>query len=172
MYRTAERTKREVGQVVVLVNNAGVASGRSLLDTPDHLIQRTFDVNVLAHFWTTKAFLPEMIEAKNGHIVTVASMAGYVGINKLVDYCGSKFAAVGFDEALRVELEAMGASGVRTTVISPYFIKSTGMFDNVRSFVPTLRGEDVADRIIKAIQEEELFVLMPGYLRLMLMFKW
>lgn len=49
-----------------------------------------------------------MIENQHGHIVTVASMAGHVGINKLVDYCASKFAAVGFDEALRVELEAQG----------------------------------------------------------------
>lgn len=55
-----------------------------------------------------KAFLPSMIENQHGHIVTVASMAGHVGINKLVDYCASKFAAVGFDEALRVELEAQG----------------------------------------------------------------
>lgn len=49
-----------------------------------------------------------MIEKDHGHIVTIASMAGYVGIKKLVDYCSSKFAAVGFDEALRVELEAQG----------------------------------------------------------------
>lgn len=55
-----------------------------------------------------KAFLPAMIKNEHGHIVTVASMAGHVGINKLVDYCSSKFAAVGFDEALRVELESQG----------------------------------------------------------------
>lgn len=58
-------------------------------------ILKTFDVNVLSHFWTLKAFLPGMIEAKRGHIVTVASMAGHGGINKLVDYCASKFADVG-----------------------------------------------------------------------------
>ena len=39
-----------------------------------------------------------------GHIVNVASLAGHSGTNKLVDYCASKFAAVGLDEALRVEL--------------------------------------------------------------------
>jgi short-subunit dehydrogenase len=46
-----------------------------------------------------------MIETDNGHIVTVASLAGLVGVNKLVDYSASKFAAVGFDESLRLELE-------------------------------------------------------------------
>lgn len=38
----------------MLVNNAGVVSGRALLDTPDHLIERSFNVNVLAHFWVCK----------------------------------------------------------------------------------------------------------------------
>lgn len=56
-------------------------------------------------FQTTKAFLPDMIDTDNGHIVTVASLAGLVGVNKLVDYSASKFAAVGFDESLRLELE-------------------------------------------------------------------
>ena len=60
-------------------------------------------------------------------------MAGYVGIPKLVDYCASKFATVGFDEALRLELEQLGADGVHTTVICPYFIQATGMFDDVNS---------------------------------------
>lgn len=40
-------------QITILINNAGVASGYLLLDTPDHLIQRTFDVNVIAHFWVS-----------------------------------------------------------------------------------------------------------------------
>lgn len=40
-----------ISQITLLVNNAGVVSGRALLDTPDHLIERSFNVNVLAHFW-------------------------------------------------------------------------------------------------------------------------
>lgn len=73
-----------------------------------------------------------MLEKDHGHIVTIASLAGHVGIAKLIDYCSSKFAAVGFDEALRLELELLG-SQVQTTCICPYFIQSTGMFDDVNS---------------------------------------
>jgi all-trans-retinol dehydrogenase (NAD+) len=62
---------------------------------------KTFDVNIMAHFWTVKALLPGMMTNKKGHIVNVASLAGQFGTNKLVDYSASKFAAVGFDEALR-----------------------------------------------------------------------
>uniref|UniRef100_A0A1B0B8X6 Short-chain dehydrogenase/reductase 3 n=1 Tax=Glossina palpalis gambiensis TaxID=67801 RepID=A0A1B0B8X6_9MUSC len=131
VYKAAEDVKRDVGDINLLINNAGVVSGFNLLDTPDHLIERSFNVNVMAHFWTTKAFLPKMIENENGHIVTIASMAGHVGINKLVDYSASKFAAVGFDEALRLELEVLGHNNIKTTCICPFFIQQTGMFDNV-----------------------------------------
>jgi len=51
-----------------------------------------------------KAFLPDMLKVKSGHIVTIASTAGLVGINRLVDYCSSKHAALGFAEALLNEL--------------------------------------------------------------------
>ena len=79
-----------------------------------------------------QAFLPDMIESKLGHIVNVASLAGHSGTNKLVDYCASKFAAVGLDEALRVELFVQGHSDyIKTTVVCPYYI-STGMFEGVQ----------------------------------------
>ena len=50
----AEKTKEDVGPVTILVNNAGIVSGSALMDTPDAKIVKTFEVNVLAHFWTIK----------------------------------------------------------------------------------------------------------------------
>lgn len=61
--------------------------------------------------------------------MTIASIAGWVGVAGLVDYCASKFGAVGFDESLRMELRNSG-SQVKTTCICPYYI-NTGMFDGV-----------------------------------------
>ncbi|KAL5280872.1 SDR16C5.2 family protein [Megaselia abdita] len=173
VYKAAEIVKKEVGDVTLLVNNAGVVSGLPLLDTPDYLIERSFNVNVLSHFWTTKAFLPHMIEKDHGHIVTIASLAGHVGISKLVDYCSSKFAAVGFDEALRLELDVLGHHGVFTTCICPFFIQSTGMFDDVNArWVPTLDPNVVADKVIKAIKEKEKCAILPGYLKAILPLKF
>ena len=132
IYKAAKQTKSEVGVVSILVNNAGIVNGTALLDTSDERIIRTFDVNIMAHFWTIKAFLPDMISQKRGHLVNVASLAGHSGTNKLVDYCASKFAAVGLDESLRVELFVQGhGDTVRTTVICPYYI-NTGMFAGVQ----------------------------------------
>lgn len=173
IYRVAKKVTEEVGKVNLLVNNAGVVSGRYLLDTPDHLIQRTFDVNVLAHFWTVKAFLPTMIEEGDGHIVTIASMAGYVGVSKLIDYCSSKAAACGFDEALRVELESRGIKGVSTSLICPYFIRSTGMFESVNSRgIPQLNSNDVADRVVYSIRTREARAIIPGLFKPMMGCRW
>ena len=61
----------------------------------------TFKVNALAHFWTIKAFLGDMMTRRSGHIVSVASAGGYTGMYKLADYCSSKFAAVGLHESLQ-----------------------------------------------------------------------
>ena len=79
-----------------------------------------------------KAFLPDMINRNHGHIVNIASSAGLFGVTGLVDYCTSKFAAVGFDESLRFELEHLGKDGIHTTVVCPYFI-NTGMFEGSKT---------------------------------------
>ncbi|KAK0171477.1 hypothetical protein PV327_011239, partial [Microctonus hyperodae] len=104
VYEKAEIIKKEVGQISILVNNAGVVNGKKLMDMSDELMSRTMNVNIMAHFWTAKAFLPSMMEKNEGHIVSVASLAGHVGVPKLTDYCASKSAVIAFNEALRMEL--------------------------------------------------------------------
>ena len=165
---TAERVHDEVGDPTILVNNAGVVSGARLLDLPDEAIRRTFDVNVLALFWVTKAFLPAMVDAGGGHVVTMASAAGLVGVARQTDYSASKHAAVGFDESLRAELHRI-APRVRTTVVCPYYV-DTGMFEGVRTRVPfllpILRQEDVALRIADAIAKDRQVLVLPPIVRL------
>lgn len=53
VYSTAEKVRREVGEVDILINNAGVVSGHHLLECPDELIERTMVVNCHAHFWVS-----------------------------------------------------------------------------------------------------------------------
>lgn len=71
VYESARNANRwaSPSYVSVLVNNAGIVSGKALLETEDSKIRKTFEVNVMAHFWTTKAFLPKMISEGFGHIV-------------------------------------------------------------------------------------------------------
>ncbi|KAF6037977.1 SDR16C5 [Bugula neritina] len=170
IYSTADKVKREVGDVNILVNNAGVVTGKRYLQSPDGLIEKSMSVNVMAHFWTTKAFLPSMLEKNHGHIVSIASSAGLVGVNGLADYCASKFAAVGFMESLSVEIATAGKEGVHTTVVCPYAI-NTGMFDGFKdcrfpSILPILETEYVVEKIVDAIltNQEALYLPRAVYL--------
>ena len=166
VYATAERVLADCGQVDVLINNAGLVSGMSVLEAPDKDILDTFAVNTLALMWTTRAFLPGMIERNRGHLVTVASAAGLVGVPRLADYCSSKFAAFGFDESLRLELKEQGHN-IHTTVVCPYYI-ATGMFRGVKTrfswLLPILEPENVADRIVKAIRNNRQRLIMPRFI--------
>jgi all-trans-retinol dehydrogenase (NAD+) len=163
VYARAAETRAAAGDVDVLVNNAGIVSGRPLLDLPDDRIERTFAVNTLALFWMTKAFLPAMKARGSGHVVTVASAAGLIGTARETDYAASKFAAVGFNEALRQELRR-SAPGVKTTVVCPFYI-DTGMFAGVKTrfplLLPVLKEQQVADRVLKAIRRGTPQVQMP-----------
>jgi all-trans-retinol dehydrogenase (NAD+) len=119
VYRVAEETAEACGPVDILVNDAGVVSGCLLLELPDEKIEATFATNALSLFWTTKAFLPAMVERGRGHLVTIASASSLIGVARLSDYAASKWAAMGFDESLRAELRKT-APALRTTIVCPY----------------------------------------------------
>jgi all-trans-retinol dehydrogenase (NAD+) len=163
------RAAAAAGPVDILVNNAGVVSGRSIVDLTDRDIQKTFAVNALALFWTTRALLPGMIERGRGHLVTIASAAGLVGANRLTDYTASKHAAVGFDDALRAELRRR-APGIVTTVVCPFYI-NTGMFAGAKTrfplLLPILDEADVVERVVRAIRRNERRVVMPRLVRIL-----
>lgn len=165
----AEKVLADVGHIDVLVNNAGVVSGKSFLEATACDIQHTFDINSLALFWVTRSFLPRMIERNDGHIVNVASAAGLVGTSNLVDYSASKFAAVGFDEALRLELKKQQYN-VRTTVVCPYYT-NTGKFAGVQSkfswLLPIMSGEYVAKQMHRGLRKNKTRVVLPKFVTLL-----
>lgn len=159
----ARQVTKKFGGIDVLINNAGVVNGTSLLDGTTEGIRRTFDVNVLAHYWTTRAFLPGMIDRNRGRIVTIASASGLVGVSKLTDYSASKHAVIGFTESLRNELRG-ARSRVTTLTVNPFYI-STGLFDGVRTRVPwllpILKPEAVSASIANAIESNTLVLNLP-----------
>lgn len=174
IYRVAELVKKQVGDVTMLINNAGIVSGKKFLETEDRMIQKSMDINTMAHFWTTKAFLPSMVEKNHGHIVTIASSAGFFGVPGLCDYCASKFGAVGFDESLNMELVALQKDGIHTTVVCPFFI-NTGMFDGVKSrfpmILPILDPNWATDKMVDAVLRNKAVLLLPRILYIFLFIK-
>jgi len=161
VYETSNQIKSEVGDVDILVNNAGIVTGGDFLDCKDEDILKTMDVNCNAHFWTIKAFLPKMMEKNSGHIVSISSAAGLFGMPRLIDYCASKFAAVGIAEALSAELRQRNKTGVKVTTVCPYYI-STGMFKGVvSSIIPIIEPEDAVAEIVYGVLKNKEIIIMP-----------
>ncbi|NXI34796.1 RDHE2 dehydrogenase, partial [Galbula dea] len=174
IYRVADQVKKEVGDVTILVNNAGVVTGKTFLDCPDSLVEKTMEVNIMAHFWTYKAFLPAMVASNHGHLVSIASSAGLAGSNGVSDYCASKFAAIGFAESVDFEMRDLQKCGVKTTIVCPFLI-DTGMFDGCRSkwpsLLPILEPEYVAEKIVTAVRQEQEILMIPRIIYLLIVLK-
>ena len=164
VYKTFYNIAHELGPVHTLINNAGIVAGKPLMQTPDALIEKTIAVNMTSHFWTIKAVLPTMLKKNEGHIVSIASSAAFAGVPQLIDYCAAKSGAYAINDALRVELQRTGVTGVRTTVVCPYYI-NTGMFDGVKSWLlPILQPNDVVNAIVDAVLHGRPEIIIPNLL--------
>ncbi|ROW11332.1 hypothetical protein VMCG_01220 [Cytospora schulzeri] len=151
----ANEIRSTVGHPTVLINNAGVVRGKSIIDASEKDIRFTFDVNALSHYWIVQEFLPNIIENDHGMVVTVASVAAWVTIPNMVDYAASKHAALAFHEGLAAELATRyGANKVRTVVVNQGYTR-TSLFEgynNEASFLlPTLEPETVAEAIVRQV---------------------
>ena len=160
--KAATHSTTALGPVTILVNNAGIVKGKEIDQLSSKDIELTMNINLSAHFNTIRAFLPHMLKENKGHIITISSNAGLVGVRKLTDYCASKFGVLGLDESLRIEMKHRGKN-IKTTCICPYYI-NTGMFDGVKSkswLLPILDMKKVAERIVLAIEQEEEMLALP-----------
>lgn len=161
----ATKVRAEVGEVTVLVNNAGIMPTHPLLKHSPQEIKKIFDINVMAHFWMLEAFLPSMIQKNHGHVVALSSMAGTMGLSNLVPYCASKYAVRGLMEAISEELrEDARINNVKFTTICPYMV-DTGLCEKPRikfpSILSMLGPSEAADEIITAMRRNYHEVSIP-----------
>lgn len=156
--------------VAYLVNNAGIVYGQGVVDCDEARVARTVSVNLLAHFWTTRALLPRMLESDDGLVVTVSSLMGMIGGARLADYCASKWGALGLHESLTLEVRRAGRPGVATLAVCPY-AASTGMFSGIfdserhwallRWLFPLLSPAALGAAIADAMEAREAWLVVP-----------
>ena len=171
VYETMDRVKQEVGIADILINNAGIVNGKRLLDQSDERMIKLMEINVMAHFWTVKAVLPDMIRRNSGHIVSISSVAGISGACNMTDYCAAKFGAVGFMESLMYELIADGHDGIRTTIVAPWYI-NTGLFAGVDTgIIGFLHPHFVASQVLDAVLRNQAILFMPKILYVLFVLK-
>lgn len=165
----AARVKQDVGPVEVLFNNAGVIRGKYFWEhDPRKDIEFTMSINALAIMYIAREFLPGMIGGgRDCRIVNIASAAGLVSNPRMSVYCGSKWAAIGWSDSVRLELEQAGHTHVKVTTVCPSYI-STGMFEGVRGplMTPIMTPEYVVKRVWAAMKTGKPLLMMPWTVRL------
>ena len=163
---------KDFGAPTILINNAGVNSPGTILETSFSAIENVIKTNLLLSFYTTKVFLPEMLERKRGYIVTISSVLGYLSPTHFGAYGASKSGLMAFHESLTYEMGCplLSCSGIKTLLVAPGQL-DTDLFLNVRTpqnmLAPKLSLEAVAAKIIRALETGE-----KGELRLPLYAKF
>ena len=112
VYAWADQVVAEHGAVNLIVNNAGVALGATVEAMSYEDLEWLMDINFWGVVHGTKAFLPHLKAAGEGHVVNISSVFGLVSIPTQSAYNAAKFAVRGFTDALRIELERRALRGV------------------------------------------------------------
>ncbi|TVY86814.1 Dehydrogenase [Lachnellula willkommii] len=172
----ASQIRKDVGDPTIIINNAGVARGKSILHSSEKDVRFTFEVNTLAHYWIAKEFLPSLVNNNHGMVVTVASTAAYVTVPNMVDYAASKAASLSFHEGLTAELTTnYNAPKVRTIVVNQGYTKTPlfeGFHNDSKFFMPTLEVGTVAEGIVKQVLSGHSGqVILPGSASLLTFFR-
>jgi len=114
--RLVRQVTHELGQVDVLVNNAGYGQMGLIEELSEAEIRRQFETNFFGLLELVRAVLPGMRTQRTGHIVNISSIAGSSGFPSFGIYCASKFAVEGLSEALAGEVAPFG---IKVTIVEP-----------------------------------------------------
>jgi NAD(P)-dependent dehydrogenase (short-subunit alcohol dehydrogenase family) len=175
--RAADRTEEAFDKVHVVCNNAGVGGGGPAHKTPIEVWNRILDINLNGIFHGVQVFLPRILKhGEGGHIVNSASTAGLQPNANQGVYCTSKYAIVGFTEALHKDLAE--EKDVSVSVLCPWFVDTPILYGGLddddlegiekrreaigewykEAVSPDLVGEQVVEGILK----DELFIFCDG----------
>ncbi|MDZ7763054.1 MAG: SDR family NAD(P)-dependent oxidoreductase [Melioribacteraceae bacterium] len=108
VYALAVASSKEMGQIDILINNAGYVQGGNLHEHSDDKWEKTIDVNLTSLIYTTKAVLNQMYERNSGHIVNISSASSFLGVPELSVYTATKWAVWGLTESMRFEARNLG----------------------------------------------------------------
>jgi short-subunit dehydrogenase len=161
----------------LLINAAGMAHPRHFEDIPYEQFDGIMKTNFYGVWNTVKALVPHM-KKRGGHVVNIASMAGFLGVFGYADYAASKFAMIGFSEAVRSELKGYG---IRVSVLCPPDTDTPGFeLENrtkpeetkaISGTVKLMDPDDVARALLRGIQKGSFMIFANAEGRLVYLLK-
>jgi NAD(P)-dependent dehydrogenase (short-subunit alcohol dehydrogenase family) len=166
-----ERTRHDLGPVLVLVNCAGKDAFDKFMDITTALWERILAVNLTGTFHCTQAVLPDMLEAQWGRIVNISSSSAQTGAERMAHYASSKAGMIGLTKSLALEL---GRFGITVNTVPPGAIDTPmsrrsadagrfrgGTLDDVARTLPVRRigrPEDIAAACAYLVSDEAGYV--------------
>ncbi|MDF1719141.1 MAG: SDR family NAD(P)-dependent oxidoreductase [Minwuia sp.] len=146
----------ELGPVAVLVNNAGASGSVPFAKMDQAHFGAMLDANALSTFLCCKAVIGDMLAAKSGRIINVASTAGLKGYAYVAGYCAGKHAVVGLTRSLALEV---ARKGITVNAICPGFVETPMTVESVRNIVEkTGRTEEQARADLAAMNPQKRLV--------------
>lgn len=160
--KATEKVLKEHGTVDILINNAGIVVSGYFWEHTNDQIEKTMRINSEAMMYICRAFLPGMMEKREGRIVNMASAAGLLSNPKMSVYCASKWAVNGWSDSLRLELEQEGYNNVCVTTVTPGYV-DTGMFKGARAplMTPILTPGPFVQKVWEAMKQGKIVVRAP-----------
>ena len=156
---------KKLGNVNVLVNNAGIAQQMLFTDITDEMWHKMLNTNLSGAFYCSREALKPMISDKNGVIINIASMWGEVGASMEVHYSAAKAGLIGLTKALAKEV---GLSGVRVNAVSPGVVLTDMMSSFSESDKEILKDEtplntlgtteNIADAVSFLVSDKAKFI--------------
>ncbi|KAL8840916.1 MAG: hypothetical protein Q9170_001109 [Blastenia crenularia] len=151
----ADSVRSQVGVPTILINNAGTGAGLAILNTTEESVSKVFQVNILSHFRLIREFVPAMVAANHGTIVTIASISAGTPAPQIIPYACTKSAAVALHEGLAAELKVRyNAPKVRTICVCPGWTRTRlteGISNRSKFLFPWQQPETVAEKIYEKI---------------------
>ncbi|AAU23694.1 3-ketoacyl-ACP reductase [Bacillus sp. FSL W8-0445] len=161
--RAVQSVKEELGQIDILINNAGIGGFAGFLEQSPEEWENIIQVNLMGVYNVTRAVLPEMIERKAGDIINISSTAGQRGAAGTSAYSASKFAVLGLTESLMQEVRK---HNIRVSALTPSTVATDLAIDSkLTDGNPerVMQPEDLAEYMVAQLKlHPRIFIKSAG----------
>ena len=164
------RAKAEFGDVDCVINNAGIELVNDYLNLSPDDIQWVVNVNLIGPMLLSQLALADMYHRDSGHIVNIASAAGYFPPPYSETYSSTKAGLIGFTHSLRLSAQLKGKK-VGASVIAPGYMDDAGMYEDMKAvarkapwYISSLPADVLADWVVKVIERDKPIKLLMPYI--------